>query len=133
MNKKLVAVAAGTIGLAVVLGAFGAHGLRPRISAEHLEQWRTGVEYQFYHGLGALLVASLADRFGSRVTKRSVWLFLAGVVLFSGSLYLLSTRELTGLGGATALLGPLTPLGGVCFMFGWLHLLITTLSGTDRG
>ncbi len=132
MDRKVIATAAGILAVAVILGAFGAHALKERLSLEHLGQWRTGVEYQFYHGLGMLLVAAHGDRISARAAKRIAWLFLLGVVCFSGSLYVLSTRELSGWEGAPSFVGPITPLGGLFFIAGWVQLLITALSRTDR-
>ncbi len=118
--------------LAVAAGAFGAHGLRDRLSPQALAQWHTAVEYQFYHGLGLLLVAALGAYLPD---VRSRWvhrLFTIGVLLFSGSVYLLSTRELTGLHAAGTVLGPVTPIGGLALMAGWGVLLISAGNGTDR-
>ena len=133
MNRRIMAWAAVILLIAVVLGAFGAHALKERLSPEHLGQWRTGVEYQFYHGLGLLFLAALGERIPATALKRISWFLILGVFLFCGSLYLLSTRELSGLGGATAIIGPITPLGGLFFIAGWAHLLITAFSRTDRG
>ena len=96
--------------LAVAFGAFGAHALRERISTELLAVFQTGVQYQAMHAL-ALLALGLAapDR---PWIRRASWLFVAGVVVFSGSLYALA---LTG----TRSFGAITPLGGVCFLLGW--------------
>ncbi len=124
-------IAALILAAAVVLGAFGAHALKARLSPEALGQWRTGVEYQFYHGLGLLTVALMGVRLSKRTLDRIALCFTTGVVLFSGSLYLLSTRELSGLQYLTGILGPLTPLGGLCFILGWLLLLITALRKPD--
>lgn len=131
MQRNWLASGAALLGVAVALGAFGAHGLKDRIGPEALGQWRTGVEYQFYHGLGILLVAALTDRLGLARSRWACRLMLTGVVLFSGSLYLLSTRELTGLSGAAGLLGPMTPLGGLCFLAAWFLLFITALRQGD--
>lgn len=124
-------IAALILAAAVVLGAFGAHALKARLSPEALGQWRTGVEYQFYHGLGLLVVALMCDRLPKRILQWVARGFTLGVVLFSGSLYLLSTRELSGLQGLSGILGPLTPLGGLCFILGWVLLLITALRKPD--
>ncbi len=96
--------------LAVGFGAFGAHGLRDRLSTESMAIYQTGVQYHFGHALAVLLVAALAPHL-----RLSAWigrLFVAGVVIFSGSLYLLA---ITGM----KWLGAITPIGGVCFLFGW--------------
>lgn len=99
--------------LAVVLGAFGAHGLKARLTPELMAAYRTGVEYQFYHALGMILIGLAAFHLPeSAQLRRAGWTMLAGIVLFCGSLYLLS---LTGLGW----LGAITPAGGVAFIAAW--------------
>ena len=114
MNAWL-AVAAVNGALAVVAGAFAAHGLQGRLDARALEVFETGARYQMYHAL-ALALCVLAARGGSaRRAAVSAWLFLAGIVLFSGSLYALA---LTG----TTAFGYVTPLGGLAFVGGWLAL-----------
>lgn len=133
MRKALVALGSAVLSVAVALGAFGAHGLKDRITPEALGQWRTGVEYQFYHGLGLLLLAALGERLSVAYARRAGRLMVAGVLLFSGSLYLLSTRELTGLEGAVGVLGPMTPIGGLCFIAAWVVLFITALRQGDAG
>jgi uncharacterized membrane protein YgdD (TMEM256/DUF423 family) len=129
-DRALTAWGAGLLLLAVGLGAFGAHGLRGRIGAEALGQWRTAVEYQFYHGLGLLLLAGIRVH-GTLSRVRTMRLLLVGSALFSGSLYLLSTRELTGWWGLTAIFGPMTPIGGLLLMAGWAVLLISSLRRAD--
>jgi uncharacterized membrane protein YgdD (TMEM256/DUF423 family) len=99
--------------LAVALGAFGAHALKGRVPAETLAAWHTGVEYHFYHALGLLAVGLLAIQLpGSALVKWSGGVMLAGIVLFSGSLYALA---LSG----ERWLGALTPVGGVAFLVAW--------------
>ncbi|MFB4392726.1 MULTISPECIES: DUF423 domain-containing protein [unclassified Pseudomonas] len=99
----------------VALGAFAAHGLKSRLSAEYLAVFQTGVTYQLVHTLAILAVAVLAVHLPGRLVGWAGCLFAVGIVLFSGSLYLLST---TGLGK----LGIVTPFGGLCFLAGWLCL-----------
>lgn len=103
----------------VVLGAFGAHGLESRLSPERLATFETGVRYQFYHAF-ALLIASLASTQvqQARFLRIAAWLFIIGIFLFSGSIYLLACRDLIGL-TTWRWLGPLTPIGGTCFIVGW--------------
>lgn len=104
--------------LSVILGAFGAHALKDQLSERYLEVWTTATDYQFYHSLALVLVAVLAIHFkDSRKLRWSARLFLAGIILFSGSLYMLA---FTGIGW----LGVITPVGGVSFMLGWLFLAI---------
>lgn len=126
---RLVTAGASVLAIAVALGAFGAHGLKSVLSPDALAQWRTGVEYQFYHGLGLLLLAALHGRIPERPLRLAGGLLLAGVVAFSGSLYLLATRDLLGTQALTPVLGPVTPLGGLCFIAGWGLLLV----GARRG
>lgn len=122
--KKYVGIGAIVAGLAVAFGAFGAHSLKETLSEHYLEVFETGVRYQMYHGLGILLVALLSERFPS-ATKLMRWsarLLLIGIVLFSGSLYILSLSGIDWLGA-------ITPLGGVAFLAGWACLAIAALRG----
>jgi uncharacterized membrane protein YgdD (TMEM256/DUF423 family) len=110
---RWVAIAALLGASGVILGAFGAHGLSGRISDEDLRAWHTAVQYQLFHAVAVLALASLA---GSRSVVLPGALFTAGVILFSGSLYLLVLLHWRWL-------GPVTPLGGLCLIAGWLSLL----------
>ena len=111
----LFAAAAGA--LAVVLGAFGAHGLRGRIEERLFETFQTAVEYQMYHSLALMMVAILMRELGrSLALDIASYAFILGVLLFSGSLYAL---VLTNMGW----LGPVTPVGGLCFIVGWSALV----------
>ena len=130
MERKTVAWAAGILLVAVALGAFGAHGLKARVTPEALGQWKTGVEYQFYHGLGLLLIASLGQLIPPHVVRMVRGLFIGGILCFCGSLYLLSTRDVMGSDGLTPVLGPITPLGGLLFIAGWAVLLLRALRGS---
>jgi uncharacterized membrane protein YgdD (TMEM256/DUF423 family) len=103
--------------LGVGAGAFGAHALRARLPADLLAVFETGARYQMYHALALLAVATIASRAPTGAASAAGWLFTAGIVLFSGSLYLLA---LTG----TRWLGAITPLGGVCFLAGWAALAL---------
>ena len=132
MHHRTVVWAAALIFLAVAAGAFGAHGLRAQLSTEAMVQWRTAVEYQFYHGLGMLLLVALSIPLPSIPVKGIARLFLVGVALFSGSIYLLSTRGLTGWEWAGPFLGPITPIGGLLLMGGWAWLFLAALQRTDH-
>ncbi len=111
--KLFLAIGCIAAVLAVVLGAFGAHALKARLAPELMAVYKTGVEYHFYHALGLILVGLAALHLpGSAYLRAAGWAMLAGIVLFSGSLYLLS---LTGL----AWLGALTPFGGIAFIAAW--------------
>jgi uncharacterized membrane protein YgdD (TMEM256/DUF423 family) len=104
-------------GLGVVLGAFGAHGLKTRVSPDLLAVFETGVRYHLVHALALLAVGCVAMRGGGTWLNASGWLFLAGIVVFSGSLYVMT---LTG----AKWLGAITPIGGVAFILGWATLAI---------
>src|SRR5204863_827524 len=101
--------------LAVMLGAFGAHALKEKLASDQLQVFETGVRYQMYHALALIFVAVLSDKINSSLLTVSGYLFLSGIVLFSGSLYLLSARNLLGIEN-WKFLGPVTPLGGMCFI-----------------
>ena len=101
--------------IGVTLGAFAAHGLKSRLDPTALTTFETGVRYHMYHALALLAVAWAATRWPGGAVNASGWLFAAGIVLFSGSLYALS---LTGM----RWLGAITPLGGLAFLAGWLCL-----------
>src|SRR5690606_8770360 len=125
MNKRII-ITASFFGLtAVVLGAFGAHGLEDKISKNHLETWETAVDYQFYHTVALLFLATFS-RAKNTYIKFSFITFTLGMLLFSGSLYVLSTRAITDFGNP-AILGPITPIGGLCFILGWLGLFVATI------
>ncbi len=110
---------------AVILGAFGAHGLKPYLNADQLNMWEKGVQYQFYHAIAILVCFWHLKREPSAIMRNASFCFALGIFCFSGSLYLLSTRHLTGL--PSWFLGPVTPLGGLFFILGWAHILGSVL------
>ena len=115
MERLFFGLGAVSAGLAVALGAFAAHGLRSRISAEALATFETGARYHMYHALALLGIAWAVTRWPSGWTSTAGWLFVAGTVLFSGSLYLLAVTGVRALGA-------ITPVGGLAFILGWLAL-----------
>jgi len=125
MNKKIITTASLFGMLAVITGAFGAHGLKGRLTAADLEVWHTAVQYNFYHVFALLFLASLRDNKSGLLTA-SYYLFTFGILLFSGSLYLLSCRDLIGWQWLVYM-GPVTPIGGLLFILGWLMLAIWAL------
>ncbi|UTF58639.1 DUF423 domain-containing protein [Gilvimarinus sp. DA14] len=120
MSQLFLAIAALSGFFAVALGAFAAHGLKGKLAPNLLAAFETATQYQMYHALALLAVALLVKAHPSGWLNASGWLFIAGSVLFSGSLYGLA---LSGI----RLFGPITPIGGVCFLLGWLCLLIASL------
>lgn len=120
-DKKFLQLAAILGALAVSIGAFGAHGLKPHLTAYQIDIFEKGVQYQFYHVLALLATGFLLQQSpGNRRLRWAGWLFVAGIVAFSGSLYLLACRDLLAFPVAWA--GPVTPLGGLCFVAGWIAL-----------
>lgn len=120
MNK--LAIITGLTGFAAVaLGAFGAHALKPHLDMVQAETYRTACHYHLVHAV-ALLVLMVKGGQDNRIVNTSFYLFFAGVLCFSGSLYLLSTRHLT-MGDTLTFLGPVTPVGGLLMMLGWLNLV----------
>src|SRR5258707_5363395 len=120
MDRVFLSVGAVSAFVAVATGAFGVHALRDRLSADMLGTWQTAAAYQMYHALALLAVGIVLGRFssdGSPWLTAAGWLFLAGTVLFSGSLYALAVSGVTWLGA-------ITPLGGVAFLLGWAALAI---------
>ncbi len=109
--------------LAVCFGAMGAHALKPILSIEQLKSFETGIRYQFIHGLVILFLPALNQYFSEKDIKQTSLLFTLGIVLFSFSIYLLNLREFLDLFGLK-ILGPITPLGGLLLITGWLRLFI---------
>jgi uncharacterized membrane protein YgdD (TMEM256/DUF423 family) len=122
MHKHFLLIA-GMLGfLGVALGAFGAHGLRSRLTPDMLAVFEIGVRYQMYHVFALLLVAAAIGHFGSvRLLTIAGWSFIAGTFIFSGSLYALA---LTG----TGVFGAITPVGGLGFLVGWACLAVFAAS-----
>ncbi len=118
MTRIFLAIASALGGISVVLGAFATHGLRDRLSDRALAIWETGTKYQMYHALALILIALLISRFpNSTPLIVAGFAFIAGIFIFSGSLYALSLSGIKWLGA-------ITPLGGVAFIIGWICLAL---------
>ena len=121
MERKM-AIAGTFLGVtAIILGAFGAHALKVKLSIEQLSSFETGVKYQMYHAL-FLLVLSFNFQAPEKVKKAIFYLVVFGVSIFSGSIYLLATRPILGL--ELNVLGPITPIGGLLLILAWILLLL---------
>ena len=120
LERLFFGLGAASAFIAVALGAFAAHGLKARLGADLLAAFETGVRYQMFHALALLAVAWAWTRWPGALVAASGWLFVAGTLLFSGSLYVLA------LSGARAL-GIVTPFGGLAFLAGWLCLAWTAI------
>lgn len=126
MQRKIL-MAVGILGvLAVILGAFGAHALKDKLSPEKLVSYQTGITYQFYHTLALLGLGLWLGINASKRLYRAAWCFIIGIICFSGSIYLLSTcediyffDEVLNLDDRKYILGPITPIGGLFFIIGW--------------
>lgn len=134
MQKRFLVFSGFSAAMAVALGAMGAHFLKSKletgfITETNLQTFETAVKYQIYHSFAILIVVLLADRFKDKpvlssaqpLFQKAAYCFMFGIVFFSGSLYLLSTANLLGLPGVRWL-GPITPIGGLFFITGWILL-----------
>ena len=110
--------------LSVILGAFAAHGLKSKLSETLLNTFQTGVQYQMYHSLALILFVILYRQMPQSLLLYSAGFMLAGIVLFSGSLYMLALTQIKWF-------GPVTPFGGVCFIVGWALLIAAALKGVN--
>ena len=123
MQNLFFALGSGLSLLGVAFGAFGAHTLQSKLAPEMLETFEVAVRYQMYHSLGLIAAAWAVSQWQNQLTAASGWCFLAGILIFSGSLYVLS---LTGI----RWLGAITPIGGLAFIVGWGCLVIAAIRGT---
>ncbi len=124
MSQLFVILGALMAFLSVALGAFGAHGLQGKLSAEMLDIYQTGVQYHMIHALGLILIGLLAGLWGSGTWLNAAgWALLTGIIIFSGSLYMLS---MTGI----KWLGAITPIGGVAFLIGWILVVVAAAKGS---
>lgn len=122
MDRIFVGIGAGSALLGVALGAFAAHGLRHRLAPDLLQIFEVAVRYQMYHALALIAVAWATVRWPGPATTAAGWLFVAGTLVFSGSLYALSLSGVRWLGAVT-------PIGGACFLLGWAAFAWAALTG----
>ncbi|CAD2072016.1 DUF423 domain-containing protein [Phocicoccus pinnipedialis] len=118
--KVLIIVGAINALISVACGAFGAHGLEGKLSEHYLQVWETACRYQMYHGLGIILIGVLKHMTGIQLFGTAGWIMLVGIILFSGSLFVLA---LSGV----KILGAVTPIGGVFFIASWVMVIIGAL------
>jgi uncharacterized membrane protein YgdD (TMEM256/DUF423 family) len=126
MKKKIIITAASFGVFAVIAGAFGAHGLQGEVTPKNLAIWQTGVQYEFYHTFALLFVSTLS-RYNIRILKHCYYLFFIGIILFSGSLYLLACNDLIDVTWLPGIVGPITPIGGLFLIAGWVTLGVAAL------
>jgi uncharacterized membrane protein YgdD (TMEM256/DUF423 family) len=108
--------------LGVAAGAFGAHAIRERVSPERLDNWKTAADYQLWHALATIAAAVIAVRWENGAAVAAGWCFIAGAIVFSGSLYALALTD-------RRKLGAITPIGGVLFLAGWALLVVAAIRG----
>ena len=125
MDKKILLTAVFIGLLAIILGAFGAHALKKTLSVEQLQSFEVGVRYQMYHALFLLFIGTFAF-LDEKERMIIFWLTISGVLLFSGSIYLLATNGITNM--KTKFLGPITPIGGFLLISAWSYLFYAILS-----
>ena len=130
MNIKIIRWATIAGLLAVALGAFGAHGLKALVEPERVAIFETGVRYQFFHTFALLALGALGSDLSPRMIQFSARSFMAGITLFSGSLYLLAIRDILPFPVGWA--GPITPIGGLFFIIGWGCFFGATFYSTDK-
>ncbi len=128
MQKNILITAAILGFTGIILGAFGAHGLSKIIEQDAIDSYKTGVLYQLFHAVFLLFLGLFAEKHNGKAIKSIFYLTAIGVVLFSGSIYLLSLKELLKLGSFTKMIiGPITPIGGLLLILSWFFLLIYCL------
>jgi uncharacterized membrane protein YgdD (TMEM256/DUF423 family) len=120
--KNVLSIASLSALLSIVLGAFGVHTLKPLLATDMLAVFETGVRYQFYHSLALIAVVLLYQFIEDKKLMIAARLFMAGILLFSGSLYALSLSSISG--SPIKILGAVTPFGGACFILGWLWVFL---------
>jgi uncharacterized membrane protein YgdD (TMEM256/DUF423 family) len=124
MNKLFLILGTLLAGLGVILGAFGAHGLKKILPPESVASYQTGVQYQMYHAFALLIVGVLSNRMPGSFLNWAGIFFVAGIVLFSGSLYLMASLKAMDKIGISGI-GIITPIGGILFIIAWILLLIS--------
>lgn len=132
MQKRLLLFAGISGAIAVSLGALGAHGLKNKMkeglmTLDSLQAFDTAARYQIYHSIALLAIAFLIDKFSVKLISSAAYCFMIGIVLFSGSLYILSTSNLLGMENVRWL-GPVTPIGGLFFVMGWVLMAIAGIN-----
>ena len=132
MHRTYLIIAAVSGALAVAIGAFGAHGLKASVTPDVLEIYETGVRYQFYHTFALLATGILYRRMPGKLMEWAGILFISGIVLFCGSLYILTLLEATENVGLKSI-GAITPLGGLCLIGGWICLFIQAMKPNTHG
>lgn len=128
MNKRIVIIGATLFVLAIVLGAFGAHGLKKYVDSEQLKTFEVGVRYQFYQAIAFLILGFNADKIKFNLKSISTTLFI-GTIFFSGSIYMLSIAEILNI--SEKIIGPITPIGGLIMIIAWILFIVKLVKAKD--
>ncbi len=128
-DKNIAATGAFIVAVTIAIGAFGAHGLKEMLAADSLATFEVGVRYQMYHALGIIILGMLPS-IPQKLKQRIFWIFIIGILFFSGSIYLLSLNSI--LPFETSVIGFVTPLGGLFFIIGWILLAYGLLTLKKR-
>jgi uncharacterized membrane protein YgdD (TMEM256/DUF423 family) len=129
MYKPALTAGALFAALAVILGAFGAHALKAKLSAEMLQVFETGVRYHFYHSFALLITGMLYASFPVKAIKLASTFFITGILLFSGSLYAMALLSISG--ASIGPVGIITPIGGLFFILGWISLFLSVIKKSN--
>ena len=124
MNKKVILIAVGLIILGIILDAFSAHALKKLISFEQLQSFKVGTKYHLFHSLAVLILGINYSKL--KLSSTIIALFISGIICFSFSIYFLSIKDLIGVN--LNILGPITPIGGLLFIFAWILVFFKTMS-----
>ncbi len=124
MNKKVILIAVGLIILGIILDAFSAHALKKLISFEQLQSFKVGTKYHLFHSLAVLILGLNYSKL--KLSSTIIALFISGIICFSFSIYFLSIQDLIGVN--LNILGPITPIGGLLFIFAWILVFFKTMS-----
>ena len=133
LQKQMIQTGAAFCGLSVAFGAIGAHLLKDKIDEHAIDTFQIAIRYQFYHAFTILVIGAMLRKFSPKYAKLTYQLFLYGIIIFCGSLYILSLRSLlfNGNGDGLLFIGGLTPLGGVLFISGWAILTFKGYKASD--
>lgn len=125
-SRKILILGSLSAAIAVILGAFGAHGLKPLLAEQQLLSYETGVRYQLIHSLALLIIALLAKQYSIRLFHKAGLLMFIGMIVFSVSIYLLSLKDLLNMPWLRVL-GPITPIGGLLMIISWIMVMVASI------
>lgn len=125
-QKRFLLIGGLLCAFSVILGAFGAHALKEELSPDKISAFDKGVRYQFMHAVSLILFSVMPEKFQTKLLNTASWMMCFGILFFSGSIYILTTKELIGIENIS-FIAPITPLGGLCFISGWVLFSVNVL------